>query len=98
MKEGPDGGQHIGALSADAIRSERQAFSLIPHDNIGKVNWDCSLNEKCERPAHTDWYQPRGKKTETYGHPPVVRGIFYNLERLQVQGLQGYSACPSVRP
>jgi hypothetical protein len=54
MKEGPDGGQHIGALSADAIRSERQAFSLIPHDNIGKVNWDCRLNEKCERPAHTD--------------------------------------------
>jgi hypothetical protein len=37
MKEGPDGGQHIGALSADAIRSERQAFSLIPHDNTVKL-------------------------------------------------------------
>ena len=40
MKEGPDGEQQIEASSADAIRSERQAFSLIPHCNVGKVNWD----------------------------------------------------------
>jgi hypothetical protein len=52
-------------LSADAIRSERQAFSLIPHDNIGKVNWDCRPNEKCERRARNDWHLPRGKKTDT---------------------------------
>jgi hypothetical protein len=65
MKKGPDGGQHIGALSADAIRSERQAFSLIPRDNIGKVNWDCRPNEKCERRARNDWHLPRGKKTDT---------------------------------
>jgi hypothetical protein len=40
MKKGPNGGQPIEALSAEAIRSERQAISLIPHDKIRKVNWD----------------------------------------------------------